>query len=97
MSVICFVVGNVCAQNVSDITGRDSSMKQKLYLLRHSLLHVICTLHSHHMCLLLQIFSVDLQKDLLRVQTVETLIQGKRLYFCANYTSQNRARIVLGW
>lgn len=58
-----------------DITGRDSSMKQKLYLLRHSLLHVICTLHSHHMCLLLQIFSVDLQKDLLRVQTVETLVQ----------------------
>ncbi|KAL1465250.1 hypothetical protein WDU94_004834 [Cyamophila willieti] len=61
-----------------DISTRSSLVKQKLYLLHHSLLHVLCTLQSHHMCLLLQIFAVDLHKEMLSVSSVDCLIQGKR-------------------
>uniref|UniRef100_A0A8D9DXR8 Gamma-tubulin complex component n=1 Tax=Cacopsylla melanoneura TaxID=428564 RepID=A0A8D9DXR8_9HEMI len=59
-----------------DISTRSTPVKQKLYLLHHSLLHVLCTLQSHHMCLLLQIFSVDLHKEMLSVSSVESLIQA---------------------
>jgi hypothetical protein len=61
----------------TDIATGSTPVQQKLYLLRHCLLHIICTLQSHHMCLLLQIFSVDLQKDLLSVSSVDSLVQGK--------------------
>lgn len=63
-----------------DVATRNTTVKQKLYLLRHSLLHLICTLQSHHMCLLLQIFSVDLQKDMLRVSSVDTLVEVHERY-----------------
>ncbi|XP_017298761.1 uncharacterized protein LOC103507333 [Diaphorina citri] len=72
-----WALSSVQSLHFQDIATGSTPVQQKLYLLRHCLLHIICTLQSHHMCLLLQIFSVDLQKDLLSVSSVDSLVQGK--------------------
>ncbi|KAI5750362.1 hypothetical protein M8J76_015096 [Diaphorina citri] len=70
-----WALSSVQSLHFQDIATGSTPVQQKLYLLRHCLLHIICTLQSHHMCLLLQIFSVDLQKDLLSVSSVDSLVQ----------------------